>query len=82
MRIHVARNFLPPTLRAIEKKVSVFVCCLDQPVAGELSNKDDFGIYAYTYRLLKLMKPNLIQIYNYEQILELLKLKYNLGNRI
>ena len=47
MRIHVARNFLPPTLRAIEKKVSVFVCCLDQPVAGELSNKDDFGIYAY-----------------------------------
>ena len=71
MRIHVARNFLPPTLRAIEKKVSVFVCCLDQPVAGELSNKNDFGIYAY--QLLKRMKPNLIQIYNHEQILELLK---------
>ena len=40
-------------------------------MAGELSNKNDFGIYAY--QLLKRMKPNLIQIYNHEQILELLK---------
>ena len=38
--------------------------------------------YMHIYRLLKLMKPILIQIYNHEQILELLKLKYNLGNRI
>ena len=36
----------------------------------------------YAYQLLKRMKPNLIQIYKHEQILELLKLKYNLGNRI